>query len=309
MLSTLRPAVFSILVSCVIAVHGQENTARVPMELRQHLPTVPVVVNGQGPFHFAIDTGAGGSLLVSASLSRRLGLAVIGEDDVTDPTGAGRQKVPAFRVESVKLGEIEFDGLRADQLVELGKEGNLDGILGFPLFREYLLTLDYPKQQVVLSRGELPPADGNDVVSFRMPNSVPEIDLSVGGRQIAAHIDSGGMGLSLPEKVSGGLAFTSQPMVLGRGRTVSNDFEITGAQLGSDIRLGQYTFSKPFVEINPVLPIAVLGAIPLEHFAVTFDQKNLRVRFVASEKTISLAPPQFRGPIPQAAGAESPSKP
>jgi hypothetical protein len=94
-------------------------------------------------------------------------------------------------------------------------------------------------------------------------------------------------------------------MVLGRGRTVSNDFEIKGAQLASEVRLGGYTFPRPFVEINPIFPVVNFGSIPLAHFAVTFDQKNQRVRFVADDRTIVIAPPKLMGPMqPQSATSQ-----
>lgn len=38
-----------------------------PMEVRNGMPFVQVMVNGQGPFTFGIDTGTGGQALVSPS--------------------------------------------------------------------------------------------------------------------------------------------------------------------------------------------------------------------------------------------------
>jgi hypothetical protein len=79
--------------------------------------------------------------------------------------------------------------------------------------------------------------------------------------------------------------------VIGRGRTISNDFEIKGAQLASDVKVGGYAFTKPFLTLNPIFPIGNFGAAVLRNFAVTFDQKNKLVRFVAKEKNIVLPPP------------------
>ena len=79
--------------------------------------------------------------------------------------------------------------------------------------------------------------------------------------------------------------------MIGRGRTISNDFEIKGAQLASDVKVGGYAFTKPFLTLNPIFPIGNFGAAVLRNFAVTFDQKNKLVRFVAKEKNIVLPPP------------------
>jgi hypothetical protein len=277
---------------------AEESVAKVPMELRRNLPFVQVMVNGKGPFTFGIDTGAGGESLVAPDLIQKLGLPVTGETEVGDPSGRNPQKVRTINVDSLKLGDVEFKNVKAIELRPSRMQESTDGILGFVLFRDYLFTLDYLGQEVRLARGELAPDGDNQVIPFQSPHDVPTIELRVGTQALDAHLDSRGMGLSLPEKLTQGLRFVSAPVVIGRGRTVSNDFEIKGAQLASDIQLGGYTFSQPFVEINPVFPVANFGSIALRNFSVTFDQKNKLVRLVAKEKTIVIAPPQIRGPMP-----------
>jgi len=84
--------------------------------------------------------------------------------------------------------------------------------------------------------------------------------------------------------------------VIAHGHTVSNDFEIEGAVLASDVQLGSYKIAHPFVEINPVFHLANFGAIPLQHFAVTFDQKNNLVQFVAASRTVVVEPPRIITP-------------
>ena len=282
------------LLGTAAGIRAQEIVATTPMELQHNRPVVQVTINGKGPFHFVVDTGTGGDAVVSAELIEKLSLPTVGEDEVGDPTGANRHKVRAVGVRLLEFGGVQFKDVRATQLVEIHPGMEIDGILGFTLFRDYLLTIDFPAKQVRLERGSLPDADGNEIVAFRMPDSVPVIELNVAGKPVDAHVDTGGMGLSLPEKFAAGLVLASAPEVIGRGRTVSSDFEIKAAVLTADIRLGGYTFVKPFVEINPVFPIANLGAIPLRHFAVTFDQRKAVVRFSATEKTIEIAPPRRR---------------
>lgn len=276
------------------ALFAEESATSVPMELRRNLPFVQVMVNGKGPFTFGIDTGTGGEALVTSDLVQQLSLPVKGEIEVGDPSGKNPRKVRAVSVASIKLGDVEFKGLTGVEFQPSRMGGNCDGILGFTLFRDYLFTLDYPSQQVRLARGALA-ADGNDeVVPFHAPNDVPTIELEVGGQKIDAHLDSRGMGLSLPGKFMQGLKLLSDPVVIGRGRTVSSDFEIKGAQLASDIHVGGYTFAQPFVEINPVFPVGNFGSAVLANFAVTFDQKDNLVRLVAKDKRIVITPPQRR---------------
>jgi hypothetical protein len=285
-----------------VGVGAQEIVGSAPIELRRHMPVAEVMIDGLGPFHFAIDTGSGGEAAVSGELIEKLVLPVIRQEEVGDPSGTNQQKVDVVRIESLKFAGVQFKDVRATRLVEMGPGPgrNVDGILGFLLFRDYLLSIDFPGQRVSLLKGSLPAADGEQILSFRMPNNVPVIEMTIGGKTMDAHVDTGGMGLSLPDKIAGGLAFASEPVVIGHGRTISHEFDLKGAQLISEIRLGGYTFPKPFVEINPLFPVVNFGAIPLRNFVVTFDQKNKLVRFMPNEKTIQLNAPRMMGGPPRA---------
>ncbi len=282
---------------------GQESVHTVSMELRHNMPFVEVSVNGRGPFTFGIDTGTGGEALVSPALIEQLALPVIGEAEVGDPIGNNPQKGAVMGLSSLSIDGIEFKNVKAVRFQPSTREGQCDGILGFVLFREYLLTLDYPRQQLTIEVGSLKPDGGDTVVAFTMPNNVPLVQLRVGSQMIDTHLDSRGMGLSFPKDFANGLKFASKLEVIGRGRTVSSEFEIKGAQLAGNVNLGGYTFVQPFVEVNPVFRMANFGSIPLHHFAVSFDQKNKLVRLVSADKKITIAPPQRRGMAPAEGGA------
>jgi Aspartyl protease len=290
----VRQAVPALLVLGLFAANlsAQNVVATAPMEIGRDLPQVRVMVNGQGPFTFGIDTGAGTEAVVMAALVQQLKLPVTGEDTLDDPTGVGSQKVPVVTIRSLNIAGVEFTNLKASQFAG-PMLPNVDGILGFLLFRDYLFTLDYPRQQFTLTQGNLPAADGQEIVPFRMPDNIPVIELSFGTQKIDAHIDSGGKGLSVPAKFAENLKFASDLVVLGKGATVANSFEIKGARIASDVHLGAYTFSNPFVEVNPIFPTGNFGSYALRSFAITFDQKKGLVRFAAADKTIVLAGPKM----------------
>jgi hypothetical protein len=289
-----RPVVRALLVLSLFVpeVSAQKVVTTATFEIGRDLPQVRVMVNGQGPFTFGIDTGCGAEAVVMPSFAQHLKLPVVGEDTLNDPSRISTQKVPAVTIRSLNVAGVEFRNLRAP-----GFAGppvpNVDGILCFGLFRHYLFTLDYPRRQFVLARGRLPATDGKRVIPFRMPDEIPVIELNVGTKKIDAHIDSGGKGITLPEKFAQSLKFAYGPAVVGRARTVANAYRIKEAKLTSDIRFGEYTFSSPVVEINPLFPIATLGSFALRAFAITFDQRNKLVRFVATEKIIVLAYPDM----------------
>ena len=92
-----------------------------------------------------------------------------------------------------------------------------------------------------------------------------------------------------PQELASQLKFSSEPVVFGNGESLSSHFLIKAGILGSDVQVGQYTFSQPFVEVNSAFPQVNFGSCPMQHFSFTFDQANLLMRLEASEKVLHLA--------------------
>jgi hypothetical protein len=191
---------------------------------------------------------------------------------------------------SLRVAGVNFAGVRA-AVHNLGNgDGACQGLLGFTLFRDYLLTLDFPDHRLLLANGGLERDGEHSVLPFRAPDGIPIIKLAVAGTQIDAQLDSGGSGLSLPRQLTAGLRFSSQYASLSNAHSLSTKFLVIGANLSGDVRLGHYTFKHPFVEINPAFPLANFGSCPMQGFVLTFDQKNGLVRFQAARRTFRLSP-------------------
>jgi hypothetical protein len=216
------------------------------------------MVNGQGPFTFVLDTGTDADVSVTQHLVEQLSLPRSGEKILDDGSGVNQRLVPAFHVDSVSVAGVEFKDRRADQCPDLHHE--FDGMLGFTLFRDYLLTLDYPNQKVTLARGSLPPADGKEILALTILDKLPVIELSVGSRRVEVMLDSGGAGLTLPAKFAEDLKFVTKPVVFAHQESVSNTVDIKGAPLASDIHFGAYTLKRPFLAIDMFSPIGNFGA-------------------------------------------------
>src|SRR5438105_5679802 len=74
----------------------------------QPLILLPVRVNGEGPFEFILDTGAGTSLL-SSDLAKKLNLKII---STKEGQGAGGKiSVSLAKVDSLALGQAKLDDL------------------------------------------------------------------------------------------------------------------------------------------------------------------------------------------------------
>lgn len=264
-----------------------------PMVERYGKPYVMVTINGKGPFRFVIDTGTGGDALVSPQLASALGLPEIGHATLSDPSGQGSRKAPVVYIDSLEIAGLRFEGIHAVSHPFFAEAGSCDGLLGFTLFHDYLLTLDFPNRQIRLTSGSLKPDGGKTVLAFRMPDGVPVTTIKFDGLQpVQAQLDSGGGGLVLPEKLAAHLKYDVDPVVFASGRSVSTRFEMKAGKLASDVKIGRYTFVHPVVEIHPAFPLVNFGSPPMQIFAITFDQKNLLVRFASNQKKFGLnAPP------------------
>lgn len=258
------------------------------MEVVHGKPYVMVMVNGKGPFRFIVDTGTGGQAMVTPELADRLGLPQVGQVRLTDPTGQGGQRTPVFEIDSLQVSGVEFTGIRAARHVLSNEDGPCLGLLGFTLFHDYLLTLDYPNRRLTLASGALSKDEKGTVLPFLMPDGVPIVTLSIGSLKVDAQLDSGGSGLSLPERIVPYLKITAGPIVFANERSLSTRFQAKAARLGSDVHLGGFTYTKPLVEINPAFPLANFGSCPMQNFTITFDQINLLVRLAASRKVFRI---------------------
>jgi hypothetical protein len=274
-----------LAISPVLAQTGFHS---VPMEVIHSKPYVMVRVNGRGPFRFILDTGTGGDAIVTPELASLLDLPEAGKTRLDDPSGQSGKPAPLRLIDTLSVAGVEFYAIRAVEHPLLNADGPCDGMLGFTLFKGLLLTLDYPQSRITLADGELEPDGDRTVHAFRMPDGVPIADLTIGGIHVGALLDSGGAGLSLPENLATQLRFSAEPAVFARGQSLSSRFPIKVGRLAADVHLGDITFDQPWVEINPAFPLANFGSVPMHHFAITFDQDSLLVRFDGPRKRIIL---------------------
>jgi hypothetical protein len=258
------------------------------MDVVHDKPYVMVMVNGKGPFRFVIDTGTGAQALVTPELADALGLPAAGRAHLNDPSGRGGKNAPVVLMDRLKVAGVEFQGVKAVRHAVNGEDGACDGLLGFTLFHDYLLTLDYPNRRMTLGTGALTADGERSVLPFRMPDGVPVAAMRIGAMQFEALMDSGGDGLSLPEGLVSRLKFAVDPVAFAAGQSFSTRFEIKAAKLAGDVQLGEYTFERPFVEIHAAFPLANFGSCPMQNFALTFDQKNLLMRLEASKRRFRL---------------------
>ena len=281
-------SVLILLFLCQFSVSAQNKILlELPMKFRGTMPAVEVMVNGEGPFLFAIDTGAQGMARADSSLVKRLGLKTNGQIQAGDGSGRNVRTLETVEIDSIAVSDLKFEKVTA-----LTRDYNtspnlpkIDGILGFNLFADYLLTLDYPAQKVRIERGELPTVNGQDILDFDDSRHIPIVELQVGSQKIKAHIDSGNVGgFMLATSIVEKSALASEPQIVGRAGTVSNEIEIKQVRLKDSIKLGNFEFTEPPVNF-PALSDANIGSRVLSEFAITFDRKNKRLKLARTIKT------------------------
>lgn len=113
---------------------------------------VQVTIHGQGPYRFALDTGASSSV-VDTSISQQLNLPEAGATgQVTGVIASGQARVVTidqWSVGSVSLPQTHIVTL---DLPQGSSQVHFDGLLGSDMLSRYgAITVDYQKQQLILN--------------------------------------------------------------------------------------------------------------------------------------------------------------
>ena len=250
----------------------------VPLTQAQHLVVVEASVNGKGPFHFTIDSGAAGMMRVSDAVAKSLALETVGEAISGDPSGKNTQRVSVVHIDSVEIGGARFSGVEATvQRNDGPRIVEADGVIGLALFGDLTATLDFRKPELRLTRDAVP-ADGAHVIPFTSERGIPVIDIDVAGTPMKVDVDTGSPAfLSVPTEWSKRMSFAGEPRVVGHARTTANEFDILGADLKGDVRVAGFSESNPRVDIVDLFPVANLGSRFWRQYAVTFDMPNKRI--------------------------------
>src|SRR5690606_23500784 len=115
-----------------------------------------------------------------------LQLPVIGEARAAAPGGALATR-RVFAIESIALGGLVFRGLElAEGATVRGPDAGWDGVLGYDIFRELTLTIDYGNGIAGASR--VPLARGTRLDASARIATVP---VEIAGRRFKVDLDTG----------------------------------------------------------------------------------------------------------------------
>jgi hypothetical protein len=297
----LLPALLAV--GCVVSggpsAEGPAPANVVPLGDFHGRPVVDVMLAGQGPFRFILDTGADVSVIDHA-LARRLELETIAEEEIGSPLGgtvpAQRMRLSEVDVSGVKLGAIE--ALAIDLASVIGGGDAPVGVLASATFEGRSLIFDFMQQRLTVSDELLPAANGVDVVDFCAPSGKPSLNVEVGGQRHCVNLDTGSPAvLALPLAAADSLSLDGEPSVRGHARLVGAEVAVWGAQLKGELRAGGLSLDNPELTFHETAPVGNLGQGFLRQAELTVDHANRRLRLRAADsaaETRAAAQPQIR---------------
>jgi predicted aspartyl protease len=239
----------------------QEPTYAVPTRLdRAGRVLAPVMVNGQGPYRFILDTGANRAVLSPRVLEGlRLQLAADG------PTVAvhgvtGSALLPAVRIDELRAGEMV---LARDQNVPVLSQtvlADADGILGIEGLRSARIDIDFVEDRVsiVKSSGRQAARSGFLTIDVSLRHGgLIVVPGRVGKVRVKAIIDTGA------ERTLGNNALRQALLLVSRNGAE----ELATRVFGATPEVGQGT--------SLVAPTVFLGEAELRDLEVTFGDLHV----------------------------------
>lgn len=274
--------------------HGQLEFAgtslKLPMTEQVGHPKV-IVDLGDGEEHiFIVDTGASVNV-IDAAIAESLGFEVVGEMQLGAPGGpqipGNIVRTPLAHVGGATIRDADFVTMDLARF----SGGTTQGVLGLGLFRDHLLTYDYGRKEIRVTRNSLSAGDPG-VMPYSDQEGHIQIDMDVAGTTLATHVDTGSMvGFTLPIEMKESLALKPAGQGAAKARLVGGDRDVQFGQLDGDIQFAGSRYENPDVGfMDPSPGYANVGSRILGDFVVSIDQKNHLIRFEKSaRKTVAAA--------------------
>ena len=151
----------------------------------------PVFINGKGPFRLVLDTGANHSA-ITAEVASALGVTADDESIVLLRGVTGSAQVPAIRVDTVIVGDLELKPSIMPIVPDVF--GGAEGVLGTEGMFDKRVFIDFLHDHISISRSHNLRADqGYVTIPVQLTRQkLLVIPAHVGGLKVKAIIDTGG---------------------------------------------------------------------------------------------------------------------
>jgi len=253
--------------------------------------TVPVLINGKGPFRFIVDSGATRTV-ISSRLATELGLPSAGM--VPLHSVGGESDVPAVQIASLYVGALPAKAIVAPVLDEANLGG--EGILGIDLVHNRMTVEPADKFLKAAASNEI-------VVTARSRfGQLVLADAEIAGQHVYAVVDTGSMvtlgNLALRDKLVRHKRAVPQPVTIT---------DVTGRKIVaayapvSDLRLGSFELSKVLIAFDDAHaferfgllrePAMLLGMDLMRSFtrvSIDFAHRKVRLQRADEKNTVAV---------------------
>ncbi len=257
------------------AIAGQDAVFTVPFEIVHGRVYVMARVNGEGPYRFAVDTGASGWGRADASLTTALALPVTRTTETSD--GITEATVEMVRLESLELGGLvhrDLDVITRDYSSNAPPDAALSGIIGREFFEDGLLVIDFPAQTLTFSRSAAPLADDGETLAYERPFRIP---VRIGDIETEGNLDTGAnVTLVFPQSLYERVA-ASALEVAGQGTLMNTVIEANRGTVHGPIAIGGLSLTDVEVRVSDRYPELLIGGHVLREAVVAIDQRSRRV--------------------------------
>jgi len=234
--------------------------------------TIAVLLNGKGPFHLVVDTGAT-LTVVSPDVAEELGLEPF--DQVVRRGAGGTVTIDLARVDTVRSGNVE----RTDAVIGISRQATrlcktAAGNIGFDILQHFVLRFDVPRRRAALL-AETPV----DTVSAPLPFRIGEGGKSLillpatldeqGPFQFA--LDTGAMATCIAPSLAEQLDLVSVGGSAVQAIGVGGPVDAAFASRPVTLTIGNRTRSG----VHPII-IDIFGPMPARDDADIFDPKPTR---------------------------------
>lgn len=135
-------------------INGDSSAVTLPFQLIDNRIFLEVRVNDGGPFRFILDSGSGN--LLEMRTARELGLGLFNRTEIG---GAGAARVPVWQaqVRRLAVGPITLTHqpvmvLSLEPITQAIGFDRVDGLLGYELFRRFVVRIDYAAGRITFAR-------------------------------------------------------------------------------------------------------------------------------------------------------------
>ncbi len=259
--------------------------------------TVPVMVNGQGPFQFVIDTGADRTV-ISTELAERLGLPE-GEKARLHAM-SGSSSVRVVKIDTVQVSTNIVRDVKAAALP--ARNVGADGLLGVDSLQGQRVIMDFKAQtmQVVPSRKN-EPADPEDegmivVTAKSRVGQLVMVDADANGQKVWVVVDTGAqnsVGNSRLKKLlikrTAGIDIKAITMTDVLGRSTPAEYALVGKMRFGGVIMSNAAIA--FADVHPFRlfnlvnkPSMLLGMEGLRGFQrISVDFTNRKIKFLLNK--------------------------